>query len=200
MKKTFSLLLTAVFLLNLWGCARKETPQQKPSTVTVKNESEKLYEEFLVGKRKARWENSMIHIDDVFQGNDMEQYSFFDMNHDGTPELLVRRVGDCYILTYRDNELVVWNCLGYTMEPLNNGAVRSMRPGGANTTTNYAYIIYDFCGNEQLRISFNTSITNEGKSIYLFEEVEVSKEQWEALTEKYFSIGSDKIKWIPYSE
>jgi hypothetical protein len=28
----------------------------------------------------------------------------------------------------------------------------------------------------------------------------VSKSEWDTLTEKYFSIGSDKIKWLPYED
>ena len=182
--KLLSLLLFTTCLLTLWSCTKSEIPQAL-----------KLYEEFLVGQRNARLNNGYA----VFAENEWIRYAFFDMNKDGIPELHVRGNGTYSILTCRDGELVVWASPDYYAEPLNNGAILSMRDEGFSIQ--YHYIEYDFSGNEQVRIDFGKARPNDKgvydeNSAYYFEDKQVSKEEWDALTEKYFSIGSDKIEWI----
>ena len=182
--KLLSLLLLAICPLTLWSCAKSEVPQAM-----------KLYEEFLAGQRSVRLNNEYA----VFAENKWIRYAFFDMNKDGIPELHVRGNGTYSILTCRDGELVIWASPNYYAEPLNNGAIFSMRDEGFSIQ--YHYIEYDFYGNEQLRIDFGKARPND-KGVYdensncYFEDEEVSMQEWNALTEKYFAIGSDKIEWI----
>ena len=190
--------------------AMKDTTAQttEQTTITVtKEQAMRLYEEFLAGKRDAKFQppyNGEVCIDTLFTGDEWDRYAFFDMNDDGVPELHIRSSHGIYdIITCKGDELTVWGCPGHYAEPLNNGAILVTRHSADGSS--YAYIEYDFYGNEQLRINFAKGLIPSlinGKYVYdenigyWFEGEQVSMEEWDALTEPYFSIGSDKIEWI----
>jgi len=177
------------------------------------NESENrlnLYKGFLAGEQSAEFDGNIITINDIFEFNDekiksQNQYALFDMNGDGLPELHLRSVRLYYILTVRDNKLVIWCANSAYAKPLNNGAIIHMRPGGAPPHESYIYIVLDFYGNELLRLYFEKYDSDyngiyDENDLYLFEKAEVSKADWDKLTEKYFSIGYELIEWRAYNE
>jgi len=156
-----------------------------------------LFNEFLSGERNTESGDSAIHLDDIFRGDEWDKYAFFDMNGDSIPELHVRSSGLYFIIMCWKGDLIVWGGgWSYGCQPLNNGAILWERPGGANDTTSFSYYEFDFFGNEQMRVDFDSSVTNDGTPAYRFDGEFVTKEEWEILTKKYFSIGSDKIDWI----
>ena len=222
MNKLMSFVLIVICLVTLWGCTEAPQSPQEFSTVlttaptatsTTKQASTmpiivtaeqavKFYEEFMKGERGAiiRVEGRPAVKAD-FATRDWIDYAYYDMNGDSIPELHVRQDSVYRILTCRDGEVVVWGGASVFAEPLNNGAVLDFRDSLYNIS--YAYFEYDFFGNEKLRIDFRKAMPNEKggfdeTSDYYFDGKQVSKEEWEVLTEPYFSIGSDKIEWIEY--
>jgi len=214
MKKLLLLFLIMFFLIPLWGCFKQVPPEEHVGTssasialtqapIITMEQATSLYQDFLVCERGAIWDDEdEIYSDFVFEGNERDRYAFFDMNGDGVPELHTNSDRGYYIFTCSNDGMIVWACHN-SGGPLNNGATLSERDS-SDTGTEYTYIEYDFFGNEQLRIEFgkyharffNGEKIYDESSDYIFEGEQVSKEQWDALTEPYFSIGSDKIEWI----
>jgi hypothetical protein len=139
--------------------------------------------------------------------NDLDgsKYALFDMNGDAIPELHVRSGLYYCIFTYYADELSVWYSGRDWCWPTDDGAILMNRLGAAPTRREYEYIVLDFWGNTILEIRFEEVTFHEedialfniyGKEVYLFEGVEVTKEQWDALTEPYLSATSDLIEWI----
>ena len=88
---------------------------------------------------------------------------------------------------------------------MDNGAILYERQGGAPVHTDYQYIILDFYGNEIYNIGFSKydafdDGTNKDIARYYIDNVEVSKDAWNALTKRYFSIKSDLIQWKDISD
>ena len=190
--KSLFMPLVAICLSILWGCTM--VPQK-----SAMKQAMKFYEEFLASNRNAKlmYEGNLVDAD--FSSLKWIRYAHFDMNGDGIPELHIVANGIYRILSCRDGELVVWAAPGIDAKPLENGAVLGTRDEGY--CIRYWYEEYDFSGNVQLRIDFGIAGPNDKgeydeNSAYYFEDEQVSKEQWDTLTEPYFSIGSDKIEWI----
>ena len=168
----------------------------------------KVYENFLNGNLEVEEGEYRITINEIFDFDREEilnynQYALFDINEDGIPELHVRSVRCYYILTYKDDELAIWHTYTPYNYPLNNGAIFYMRPGGAPTHINYAYEVCDFDGNLVFRVDFSRYDEFEeenlkGDALFIFDGVEVSKEDWDLLTEEYFAVGADLIEWQVY--
>jgi len=163
------------------------------------------YDNFLNGNIDAEVREETININDIFINDNDEQikynqYALFDMNGDGIPELHVRSVADYYIFTYKDDKVVLWYVDVAYSYPLNNGAVLYMRPGGGPTHISYQYTLFNFYGEEIYQITFikYDENYNEEEAMFLFDDVELSKEDWDLLTERYFSIESDLIEWITF--
>lgn len=205
--KKFLVLLILLPILS--GCALKQ------SQTTLQNEdaSEKallLYEEFLNGSINAKNDDNSININDIFRFDDEEQskynqYALFDMNGDGLPELHVRSVDSYDIFIYNNGNIILWHSDVSYSYPLNNGAILYIRNGGAPSHINYAYTLFDFYGNQIFKIYFSVyDSTNENNydenALFIFDEVKLSKENWDSLTERYLSIKSDLIKWVVYKK
>ena len=218
MKKRCTLFIVAICLLTLWGCT--EMPQETSTitttittTVVPIEQIMKLYEDFLSGEQRVNDQTGYtIHADSIFMRDNGDPsydefakrytYAYFDMNGDDIPELHVRGVG-YVILTYASGELIVWCSFGPAVKPLNNGAVLNELYSAEQSRISYYYLTLDFYGNVQQRVDFRKVNSNrddiyDETSEYWFGDKEVSKEEWEALTEPYLSIGSDKIEWIEY--
>lgn len=169
----------------------------------------KLYREFLQVKRTAKSRNgeSNYLLGNIYGEGYIyiDKYALFDMNGDYIPELHVFSAMGYEIFTCMDNELIHWASFNAWSRPLNNQAVLSERHDGANSPIQYTYYVLDFYGNEKLRIDFDVyNINDEGfydeNSDYVFENLDVTKEEWDILTKKYLSIGSDLIIWYDYEE
>ena len=210
MNRLLSMLLISICLLILWGCTKSVTPQEAATistmatthpTVTITTEQViKLYDEFLVGRRGAMLYDEFV----IFPDPNWIAHAYYDMNGDGIPELHVRAQNVYRIFTYRDGELVAWAIPGPYAKPLNNEATLVARNELGETW--YQYEEYDFFGNVQLKIEFGKWTQHFVDDEYIYDETSgyyfgdeaVPKEEWEALTEPYLSIGSDKIEWIEY--
>jgi hypothetical protein len=164
------------------------------------------YNNFLTGEVDARDEgmdNMKLSMYDIFRfddENDKEhnKYAFFDMNGDSIPELLLRSVGPCYVLTFKNNELVVWNDSWSHTKILNSGNQLNEHKGASCLA--YIYTFFNFDGSEKCSIEFSIlgdAINGEyGEDCtYVFDEVEVEKSIWEQLTKKYLNESDDKIDW-----
>ncbi|MDL2301222.1 hypothetical protein LJC58_02585 [Lachnospiraceae bacterium OttesenSCG-928-D06] len=168
------------------------------------------YEDFLYGRIDAKSDDNSININEIFWFDDKErakynQYALFDMNGDGLPEFHVRSVDVYDIFTYQDGNVTLWHSDVSYSYPLNNGAILYTRNSGAPTHIDYAYTFFDFYGKEIYKIYFSVyDSTNESNynenALFIFDEVELSKENWDSLTERYFSVGSDLIKWTVYED
>ena len=192
MKKQIGLFLVAILLMTLWGCKKPEDPQSELE------QAMELYEEFLSGKRNAKWEGEDFSIDKIPKvGAGWDKYAFFDMNGDGIPELHIRFSGYYYIFSCKNGEIFVFTILPLESKLLNNGAILKAWDSESHWMKQYAYVVLDCFGNEQLNIDFAThKLSDDDETVYLYKDKEVSKEEWNTLTEKYFSIGSDQIEWI----
>ena len=166
------------------------------------------YEAFLQGDADAEdpkhdlSESGTANIKDLFLGTNT-LHALFDMNGDGIPELHLRPTagGGYEIFTYRDGQVVLWHADVDYCSPLNNGALLYERPGGAPPHTNYMYITLDSNGNEIARAKFSKYdvVDESGLKVgarYIYEDNDVSKETWDALTKKFLSAKSDLIKWL----
>ena len=205
MKKLLPLCLTIIFLMAMWGCGKQPASPQETSPATTSYEDTPesamlLYQEFLASDNPQAGEESLFYKDE------WERYAFFDMNGDGLPELHIHSRFVYNIVTCKNGELHIWKSLSTCAEPLNNRAVLETRTG-MPLRTQYTYYEYDFHGNEQLEVVFlkamahldNNKWIYDENSDYWFGNKQVSKEEWDSLTEPYFSIGSDKIEWMEYS-
>jgi hypothetical protein len=145
-------------------------------------------------------------------------YALYDMNHDGIPELHVRPGSGHYtIYTYDkeftypyDGELhgpVVWADLSsssFTV-PLNNGATLGYRPGTySGVAMNfYTYNVFDFFGNEQLRLSLEVYDLDDDNVLEYYldrsggdiEEYRLPKGLEEKIIEEVLLAKSDRIVW-----
>lgn len=174
------------------------------------------YEEFLRGERLAspgRTHGNPIwlyEVDTFFDPDkpdtyslDGSQYALFDMNGDGIPELHVRSGMYYCIFTYYADNLSVWYHGRDWCRPTDDGAILLTRQGAAPTRWEYAYEVLDFWGNTALYIEFQKVQFHEDnrlgygeEEVYFFQDVQVTKEQWNALTEPYLSAASNNIQWL----
>ncbi|MDR1550304.1 MAG: hypothetical protein LBT06_17200 [Hungatella sp.] len=213
MKKLLTGLVLLAILISIFVCSTALLNSQPKETISI-NESELVFEayrEFLKGERNVIFHEQTIGINKIIS-SEMEidrnynaRYALFDTNGDGLPELHILSQNHYYILSFKDGNLIVWAELTPYYEQLNNRAFLHIRPGGTPLHISSIYIVMDFSGNEMVRIFFEKYDIDENgvyddNDRYFFEDVEVSKKDWDTLTEKYLSIGSDQIKWFDYSE
>lgn len=171
-----------------------------------------LYNEFLTGNTRAgSWDiNEMTTPTGEPDKHYATSYAYFDSNGDKIPELHVKTGKHYNIFTIRDNKIVEWKILSPNPPyyALNNGALLCRRFGAGPKEDTYKYIILDYLGNEIYRLSFSKYDQNKNEIYddddeYLFDEINVTKGQWEALTEKFLYIDEagieqikNEIEWI----
>ncbi|MBD3920898.1 hypothetical protein H8B09_19180 [Paenibacillus sp. PR3] len=206
--KLTCILILSLFILTSCSSTSSATDQQKQNDSLVPGYNEQLFRDFLQGKVIAKDKNNdEIRIEDYFGSKTLDstdEYALYDMNHDGLPELHVRGGISYLVFTVIDKQLVLWHDFtGYDI-PLNNGAVLYSRDGAAPKHVDYQYSVFDFYGNETLRIGFSKYSSNDDENYdtYFFndgdEDVQIaSKTDWDKLTRKLLSIKSDKVEWHP---
>lgn len=205
LKKTLYLLLSCVLLFTLNACGQDSTNTSATTDALV------AYDNFLAGSINAQDLNHKIS-DGVVTIKDMSlepnlktYYALFDMNGDGIPELHLRPIagGSYAIFTYLDGQLVLWHDGPDYESPLNNGAILYERDGAAPTHINYYYLVLDSDGNEISKVYFSKyhSVDESGLTestdydVFMFEDKEVSENEWNSLTKEYLTSSSDLIKW-----
>lgn len=169
-------------LIVTWSSDKMVEYEQTEKTV---NESViKLYHKFLLGDAYV----GNISIDDIItsdnklDGRKLTNYALFDSNGDKIPELHIKAGRDYYVLSVLDETLYVWKNFN---------------------TSSYDYIIYDYLGDEVWALNFKVRSNYENKEDkYYFANVEVTKEQWEELTEQFLCVDEsgrcrvcNEIEW-----
>ena len=184
---------------------------EQPSDNSSADDALAAYKKFLAGSINAQdlkheISDGVIKIKDLSLEPDFKTYyALFDMNGDGIPELHLRPVvgGSYLIFTYLDEQIVFWHTGPDYESPLNNGAILYERDGAAPTHINYYYLVLDSNGNETMKVNFSKyhSVDESGKTesadydVFMMEDKEVSKEEWNSLTKDYLSNSSDLIVW-----
>lgn len=131
------------------------------------------------------------------------KYALFDSNGDKIPELHINSARYYYILSYINNKLIIFKDLSPYPQfyALKNGAFISHQFGTAPISDKYNYFILDFLGNEVWEVNFSKYDKNENgiydnNDEYMFDGVNVSKEIWDALTERYLYTDEKGIEQI----
>ncbi|MDL2302564.1 hypothetical protein LJC58_09450 [Lachnospiraceae bacterium OttesenSCG-928-D06] len=219
MKRMIYMIIVATVALNLIACQNssqqdRENPvlaeSEQKSTVMTETKTEQdlaieLYNAFLTGNVKATgWDINEMTIptgepDKRYATN----YAFFDSNGDEIPELHVNAARYYYVFTIRDSEMVVWKDLSPYPHyyALNNGAFISRKFGAGPKHDVYNYIIMDYLGNEIFGLVFSKYDQNQNgiyddSDEFLFDWINVTKEQWELLTERYIYIDEAGIEQV----
>jgi hypothetical protein len=175
------------------------------------NDALAAYDNFLAGSINAQdlkheISDGVVTIKDISLEPDLKTYyTLFDMNEDGIPELHLRPIvgGSYAIFTYLDGQIVLWHGGSDYESPLNNGAILYERDGAAPTHINYYYLVLDSDGNEISKVYFSKyhSVDESGLTestdydVFMFEDKEVSEDEWNSLTNEYLSNSSDLIIW-----
>lgn len=163
-----------------------------------------LYQNFLSGKAEAvvEKENGQNESLSVYQmyglplEKSIRQYAFWDINGDTVPELLIESDTFC-IFTIVENSIrsAYTELMGYEQtDMLSNGALLAVHH---STGTMYRYTVIDKAGKPST-IEFFDAESDATDAPYSFEEKEnITKQEFEALTEKYMELSKNKanIKW-----
>lgn len=132
-------------------------------------------------------------------------YSFFDINGDGTPELILAFAGKYLYLSVANGELFVWRFVSSSF-PLyitkNKVHITQAWAGLVGAEETYHCYLLDYSGNELFDLNFSRSDCNQDgkfddKDEYKFDGVLVSQAQWIQLTRKYLYTndeGNENIK------
>lgn len=188
----------------------KSQSSKEKSIVSEIDQALESYRKLLRGEITVYYNDRLLNISQIISSekdtarNYNARYALFDTNEDGLPELHIRSQSHYYVLTYKSGNLAVWTELTPYYEQLNNCAFLYTRPGGTPPHIKNIYSVMNFKGEETFRISFEKYDVNQNgvydkADLYFFDDVEVSKEDWDTLTEKYLSIGSDQVEWFEYS-
>lgn len=167
--------------------------------ITSANTMSQIYTEFLYGQSYAVDAYGSVTIAELNRNPTIDysgEYTLFDMNQDGTPELFVRLTTGLYILTYRQNQLVLLTSSTYTTL-LNNGHLYYRRDGGGPPNVNRYYIIPTLSEDgaySDTRVHF-VEYHSEGSDRYMIDGEDVTKEEYDRMVEKVEQIGDDEILW-----
>lgn len=225
MKRMKYIMSIAIIILNLAACQRN-LPQDKNETVlkelkdisiaTAETKSNadiaiELYKEFLAGNTTAEgWNIDEITIPTGEPNKRYAtSYAYFDSNGDDIPELHIKAGRYYNIFTIKNNEIVEWKTLSPNppFYALNNGSFICRRLGAGPMEDIYNYIILDYSGNEVYSLGFSKYDKNQNgiydeADEYLFDGVNVSKDQWDLLTQRFLYIDEagieqikDEIEW-----
>ncbi len=178
---------------------------------SANNDALVAYNKFLAGTIDAQdlkneISDGAVNVKDISLAPELKTYyALFDMNGDGTPELHLRPIvgGGYAVFTYLNGQIVLWHEDTDYEAPLNNGAILYEREGAAPTHVNYYYLVLDSNGNEISKVYFSKyhSVDESGLSesadydVFMFEDKEVTRDEWASLTDEYLAISSDLIIW-----
>ena len=183
-----------------------------PSTInssqTLSDAAIQAYSEFLDGKIDAQTDEGPLSIYHIFASEEYSEndmYAYYDMNGDSIPELHIRSENSMLyqIFTYTSGQVVPWGDSLFTLHcrPTDDRTLFYTRYGAAPPHITYQYFIFDYWGNEILRIYFekydiNYNNVYDERDDYLFQDVLVTKEQWDLLTQPFMDVSYERIDWI----
>lgn len=186
--------------------------QENLEQTAIIDEAITSYNEFLSGQKSV----DGIDIDFITSPKGEKdkryatKYAFWDSNGDKVPELHINSARYYYVFSYINGEMYLFKDLSPYPHyyALNNGGFISYRPGGAPDSVEYNYLIYNYSGDEILNINFAKYDSNENgvydsDGEYFYDGVEVTREIWEKLTERFLYtdiMGIEEIRneisWI----
>ena len=168
-----------------------------------------IYMAFLKGERRAYIDKeTCIDIDAITiptgepEKRYYTKYAIVECTGDDIPELHVQTPRTYYIITCCNKELLVWSILYPHTELLKNKAFL-YKNIDENREEVYYYQMLNEKGNIVYEICFGRYSDNgkyDDESIYIYDNVEITKDIWEKLTEKYFDMIDDGVKWIELYE
>lgn len=176
----------------------------RPIAVKESQQDEKLvmelYNDFLEGKINA---GSMSINDITIPTGEPDKrygtsYAYQDSNGDGVPELHINSGRYYTVLSCKNNELYVW------ANYLQNRFYTGLKDGAFMSFDSriygmyYRYFILNYSGQTMFEVCFSKESIN-GNSVldqYIFDNVIVTKELWEELTERYLYVDADGIEQI----
>jgi hypothetical protein len=200
----------AMLLLSaLAGCAKDDAV----SVVNPQKETNRTiaaYEDFLLGKTKARVHDAIfvrypddknnISINDILNQQDADgllEYVLFDALHEYGSSLFLRKGANLWMLSFDKEELQI----RYVRDAkfirlLNNGDVWEIRSEKHGTEYNYL----NFIGEFYVETQFVKRPPPEGD--YFYGNDSVSEEAWSSLMVPYMALVNepDRIKWCPYAD
>lgn len=199
------------------GCGQQEKTEGTAPTESVaptentlaldQREPENLYQHFLANEVAALDETEKYFREYLLRDVDTQAYTYtyLDMTGDGVPELCVRQYPQMYFFTVKNGEISHW----YTednsyVKLLNNGDLLFERHGGAPTHINYEYYELDENANIQRKATFSwwdggtIEIGKVYPDTYIFDDKEVTKEEYEEKTRPYLSIGCNELVWYDH--
>ena len=185
-----------------------------PDKGSAYNSAIEAYNSFLNGKISATIKNpensnktiNITSMTKVANGREgIDKFALYDLNGDKIPELLTSSLS-YDIFSYDGNQVIQWYTSPATFGEsdiylLNNGALLSV----TNTTgIQYIYTTFDIDGTA-LETTFSAPPINDSSTaddLYYFNNKEVSKQEWDNLTEKYIAMSNNRaqIEWYAYSE
>lgn len=197
-KVILSILIILICTTVISACAKK-TDNNK--SYMIQNCLNKYYE-FLSNKINAIDNtNNLVYIHDIFLlEENYNKYTLFDSNRNGIPELHLSSMR-AYIIIECDNDelVIIYSGSGYE-KLLNNGALLYTRSGGGPEHISYIYT--EICSDNnivQTEFSkYNTNNDDEDDDLYLFEDTEVPKAEFDEKTKEYLNINSDMVIWSDY--
>ena len=175
-----------------------------------------IYNDFLTGKITAVYgDNSNVDIDYLAQMATPHtlSYDLFDRNGDSVPELCIKN--EVFISTFwvEDGALKLWREENSDSKILSNGNYIEVHYGGAPNHIDHSYGVYSYTG--KLVCSFTVSVlTKNGVDVledvytqhtYIYtgnaeeigKEIEISKEQYDAIRAAMDKIGEANMDWKP---
>lgn len=180
-----------------------------------REKAKQLYDRFINGEYVVEYNaNSEPHYFDIAYFTDVTgepdkhyfcRYAYFDADQDGIEELHIESARYYHVFSYQNGELQyddINNEIDRDFILLNNGGYLYIRD--LDTYGCRYFTIYGINQQVILSVSFNMecpvgkifSQAEENDISYFFLGAKVSKEQYDALTERYYNIGSDKIPWV----
>jgi len=179
-----------------------------PTKDTAYNNAIAVYNDFLSGQISAvdkTGETLSLHVtdivSDIYTGKKgPSRYALADLTGDGVPELLTESYyWTLDIFSVQAGELVrmFYKNPSSTWKVLSNGAVWADKTGAGSM---YTYTVFDRSGTAQ-SVSFGDPGEGSSLSCY-FEDEDVTREQYEALTAEYFyqSELEALMLWYDYDE
>lgn len=170
-----------------------------------------LYRMFLSGEASVKYKGEIFNVFTLGMPKGEPEkrssvlYSFFDVNGDESPELIIAFARQYLYLSVKDNELFVWRFI-YSSFPLHitkrREHITKAWSGIVGSEEIYNYYLLDYSGNEIFNLNFSRYDYNQDgnfddKDIYTFNGVKVNREQWMELTRKYLYTdgeGNEQIK------
>ena len=175
---------------------------------TIEQLDDDLFTSFLAGKVEA-WDannDMMYYIADLLEDSE-GLYLYFDIDGDGKDELHIRTHKYYSIVKDMEGILAViydGSSYEYPIKEENLLGILYYRPGGAPTNEIYQYRVFDSQGEIQDIITFewydsNENVSMDEKDLYLLDNEEVSKQNWEEKTRLYRKANVSLEKWQDWS-